>query len=145
MSLAGVADGVIAGMEQGFDFVMCNFAAPDMVGHTGDYSATLTAVEATDVQIGRCLEAAGRLGYAALVTSDHGNAEEMLDELGQPKTSHNCNRVPLALSLPPSLGGRLVLKGDAASSLRDVAPTICEVMGVGIPAEMTGRSLVVRM
>ncbi|MES1919710.1 hypothetical protein MHBO_001492 [Bonamia ostreae] len=145
MSMDGVKEAVIDAMDLKYDFIMCNFAPPDMVGHTGDYKATLKAVEETDRCVGECVKAAKENGYVMLVTADHGNAEEMIDDRGDPKTSHNCNRVPFALVQPVLENGlKLGLKGDGKSSLRDVAPTVCDLMGLDVPVEMQGRSLLTR-
>jgi 2,3-bisphosphoglycerate-independent phosphoglycerate mutase len=72
--------------------VMCNFAPPDMVGHTGVYEAAIKGVEATDKGIGIILEACKKAGYALFVTADHGNAEQMFGANGQPHTAHTCNK-----------------------------------------------------
>jgi bisphosphoglycerate-independent phosphoglycerate mutase (AlkP superfamily) len=100
MSTDGVRDKVIGAIRAGeksstgkkpkYDFVMCNFAAPDMVGHTGVFDATVVAVEATDRAIGAIREVCVQEGWVLVVTSDHGNCERMLDAHGNPKTSHSC-------------------------------------------------------
>lgn len=100
MSAAEVADSVCEALQTGFPFVMCNFAPPDMVGHTGHYEATIKAVETTgnlfvqlkDFNIGRIYEKCKELGYILMVTSDHGNAEKMFDDHGKPFTAHTTNK-----------------------------------------------------
>ncbi|KAF8533450.1 BPG-independent [Trichophaea hybrida] len=126
--------------EGEYEFVMNNFAPPDMVGHTGVYSAAVQAVTATDEAIGVVYEACKKHGYVLFVTSDHGNAEEMLNEEGTPKTSHTLNKVPFVMANAPE-GWGLVKDGGV---LGDVAPTVLEVMGLPQPQDMTGRSLLVK-
>ena len=121
-----------------FDFVMCNLAPPDMVGHTGKLQPTIEAVEFTDkalgVIFGTCLEA----GVVLIITADHGNAEQMLGAGGQPHTAHTCNPVPLIVFDPR---GRRGLRQEGGS-LCDVAPTVLDLMGLPQPQEMTGSSLI---
>lgn len=81
-----------------YPFVMCNFAAPDMVGHTGKYEPALKAIEATDKAIGIIYEACKENGYVLIITADHGNAEKMVAEDGTPHTAHTCARVPLIIA-----------------------------------------------
>ncbi len=126
-----------------YAFVMCNFAPPDMVGHTGVYDKAIQAVEATDQAIGLVYAACKQHGYVLVVTCDHGNAEEMIDEEGRPKTSHTTN--PVFCIVAGEESGKVHLKdlklAHREGGLRDVAPTILKVMGLPIPSEMTGRSL----
>jgi 2,3-bisphosphoglycerate-independent phosphoglycerate mutase len=117
------------------DFILVNYANPDMVGHTGVFEAAVAACEASDRGMGRLVEAVLAKGGAALVLADHGNAETMLDEAGRPHTAHTTNPVPLIL-----VGaGQVRLRGGGV--LGDVAPTILELLGLPVPEEMTGRSL----
>ncbi|MEZ0471379.1 2,3-bisphosphoglycerate-independent phosphoglycerate mutase [Luteimonas salinilitoris] len=119
-----------------FDVVICNFANPDMVGHTGDLQAAIRAVETVDRALGEVVEAARAKGGEVLVTADHGNVEMMRDpETGQPHTSHTVGPVDL-IYVGDREGG---LRGDGA--LRDLAPTILDLLGLEQPQEMTGRSL----
>jgi len=111
-----------------------------MVGHTGVYDAAVTAVAATDKAIGTVFEACKQHGYVLFITADHGNAEEMLNEEGKPKTAHTVNKVPLVMANAPE-GWSLDGKGGV---LGDVAPTLLAVMGLPQPADMTGRSLLVK-
>jgi 2,3-bisphosphoglycerate-independent phosphoglycerate mutase len=120
-----------------FDAVVCNFANPDMVGHTGDLAAAIKAVEAVDVALGQVASAVAAQGGELLVTADHGNVEMMRDPTtGQPHTSHTVGPVELLYA-----GQRpaAVLRGGGA--LRDLAPTMLDLLGVAKPAEMTGSSL----
>jgi len=121
-------------------FVMCNFAPPDMVGHSGVYEATVIACEATDKAIGLVEEACKENDYVMLVTADHGNAEKMYDDKGGKHTAHTCNRVPFL-----STGNRRFKPGfeinGRKSALCDVAPTVLDLMGLDVPKEMPGKSL----
>ncbi|KAJ5920791.1 hypothetical protein N7466_009117 [Penicillium verhagenii] len=126
--------------ENKFDLVMNNFAPPDMVGHTGVYEAAIQAVAATDKAIGEIYEACKKNNYILFITADHGNAEEMLNEKGTPKTSHTLNKVPFVMANAPA-GWSLEKEGGV---LGDVAPTVLAAMGVEQPAEMTGKNLLVK-
>jgi 2,3-bisphosphoglycerate-independent phosphoglycerate mutase len=120
------------------DLIVANFANLDMVGHTGVMAAAVRAVETVDRCVGAVVEALREQGYAALITADHGNAEEMFAPAsGQAHTAHTLNRVPLLLvdDAAPGAG----LRGDGI--LADVAPTLLDLMGLDVPAEMTGASL----
>jgi 2,3-bisphosphoglycerate-independent phosphoglycerate mutase len=119
-----------------FDVVVCNIANPDMVGHTGNLDAAVRAAEAVDTAIGAIEAAVRAVGGALLVTADHGNLEQMRDpETGQPHTAHTVGPVPFVY-----LGTR-VASLRAGGALRDVAPTVLDLLGLPQPAEMTGRSL----
>jgi len=131
----GMADAIATGK---YPFLMCNFAPPDMVGHTGVYDAAVTACEATDAAIGVILEACQKHGYVLVITADHGNAEEMLDENGKPKTSHTTNLVPLNICGPEMLPFEWE---RSVGGLADVAPTVLHLMGLSIPSDMTGKSM----
>jgi 2,3-bisphosphoglycerate-independent phosphoglycerate mutase len=115
-------------------FAIINFANADMVGHTGVIEAAVTAVETVDECLGRVVEAVGERGGACLVTADHGNAEEMLEEDGSPDTAHSLNQVPFLVTLEDA-------KLDGEGILADVTPTALALLGIEQPAEMTGRSL----
>ncbi len=123
-----------------FEFLMNNFAPPDMVGHTGVYKAAIQGVAATDAAIGSVYDTCVKEGYVLFVTSDHGNAEEMLDDKGSPKTSHTTNKVPFVMANAPK--GWSLKKQDGV--LGDVAPTLLDAMGLEQPKEMGGHSLLVR-
>ncbi|KAK2743270.1 hypothetical protein FQN57_004959 [Myotisia sp. PD_48] len=126
--------------EKKFDFLMNNFAPPDMVGHTGVYEAAIQGVAATDAAIGRVYEACKENGYILFVTADHGNAEEMKNPDGSPKTSHTTNLVPFIMANAPA-GWSLKKSGGV---LGDVAPTILDAMGLDQAKEMDGSSLLVK-
>jgi 2,3-bisphosphoglycerate-independent phosphoglycerate mutase len=115
-------------------FAIINFANADMVGHTGVIEAAVTAVETVDACLGRVVEAVHESGGACLVTADHGNADEMLEDDGSPDTAHSLNPVPLIVT-----AGADSLDGEGI--LADVAPTILALLGIERPNEMTGRSL----
>ncbi|EEQ30576.1 putative phosphoglycerate mutase (2,3-diphosphoglycerate-independent) [Microsporum canis] len=123
-----------------YEFLMNNFAPPDMVGHTGVYEAAIKGVAATDAAIGCVYEACKKHGYILFVTADHGNAEEMKNADGSPKTSHTTNLVPFVMANAPE-GWSLKKSGGV---LGDVAPTVLDVMGIEKPEEMDGSSLLVR-
>jgi len=138
MSAYEVTDKLVAAIESDqFDLVVVNFANTDMVGHTGDLSAAIKAVEAVDRCLGRLRAAVEAKGGALLITADHGNAEMMTDPTThEPHTAHTLNRVPVVVV---GAHGRKVVDGKLA----DVAPTLLELMGLPKPATMTGRSLLV--
>jgi 2,3-bisphosphoglycerate-independent phosphoglycerate mutase len=123
--------------ERDFAFAIINFANPDMVGHTGVIPAAVTAVETVDECLGRVVEAVHAKGGACLVTADHGNADEMLEEDGSPDTAHSLNPVPFVVT-----AGAESLDGEGI--LADVAPTALALLDMPQPAEMTGRSLIAR-
>ena len=122
---------------------MVNYANPDMVGHTGDLSAVIKAVEATDRGVGELLEALARVGGKAVVTADHGNCEQMWNpDTNGPHTAHTLNLVELFV-----VGEGLTKDGTTlreGGRLADIAPTVLDLMGLPKPAEMTGESLIVR-
>ena len=121
------------------DALVLNYANPDMVGHTGDFEATVTAVETVDRELGRLAPAIQRAGGHVLVTADHGNADDMGTE-AQPHTAHTTNPVPVVYLTPDGGdGGRRVRDGG---SLCDIAPTMLELLGTEAPAAMTGEPLV---
>ncbi len=138
MSAFEVADELVRLVDETlFDLVVLNFANCDMVGHTGVLPAAIKACETVDSCLGRVLEKLDSLGYAALVTADHGNAECLLDDEGNPVTAHSTNRVPLIL--PFSRFSRFSLREGGI--LADIAPTVLQLMGLARPAAMTGTSL----
>lgn len=129
-----VAERIRSGSD---DFILVNYANPDMVGHTGIIEAATRACEATDAGLGQLLEAVAERGGAALVIADHGNAEQMLAEDGRtPHTAHTTNPVPCILT-----GATAGTGLRTGGRLADVAPTVLELLGLSQPAEMTGRSL----
>ena len=140
MSVFQVATELVGKLdEKRFDFIVLNFANPDMVGHTGFLDSVVKAITAVDQCVGVVVDKVLSLGGSLLITADHGNAESMVDENGNPHTAHTCNPVPL------------VLVGDAGKGctlrsgvLADIAPTVLEILGIPKPAEMSGSSLLVR-
>jgi 2,3-bisphosphoglycerate-independent phosphoglycerate mutase len=122
-----------------YDFIVLNFANPDMVGHTGIYDAAVKAVEVVDDCVGRIVDKILNAGGAVLLTADHGNAEKMVDEItGQPHTAHTTNPVPFTLIINDGL--KYQLREDGI--LADVAPTALELLHVPKPQAMTGRTLI---
>lgn len=139
MSAMGVRDATLRAIESGtYDLIVINYANADMVGHTGVYDASVEAVEALDDCVSDVVEAAIAKGGVVLVTADHGNAEVMIDEHGEPVTAHTTNPVPLLMC---GMDGASLRDGGG---LRDVAPTLLDIMGIDKPEEMTGASLLSR-
>jgi 2,3-bisphosphoglycerate-independent phosphoglycerate mutase len=139
MSAVEVADHLVAAITARYDLIVVNFANPDMVGHTGSLPATIKACEAVDIGLGRALAALDQVGGAMIVTADHGNCEMMSDPVtGGPHTAHTTNPVPVILVGGPA-GARLRDGGRLA----DLAPTVLALMGLPLPPEMTGESLIV--
>ncbi|MBD3798518.1 2,3-bisphosphoglycerate-independent phosphoglycerate mutase [Sulfuricurvum sp.] len=129
MSAPEVGDVVIKAMDEGYEFVVVNFANGDMVGHTGVFDAAIKAVEAVDAQLGRIIDAADRNDYAVVITSDHGNCEEMRDDAGNVLTNHTVGKV------------WCFVRDESVSTvhpggLNNVAPTILKLMGLEIPSQM---------
>lgn len=137
MSAIEITDKLIASILQNHpDFICLNFANPDMVGHTGNLQATIEAIDVIDTCIERLEKICKEKGYDLIITSDHGNAEEMFDEkTNQAMTAHTLNRVPF---LYVSSEKNITLKDG---SLADIAPTILKIMGIAKPLEMTGSPL----
>ena len=142
MSAPGITDVLCSAITAGdHDFILCNYANGDMVGHTGSIPATLKAVEVVDACLARVLAAAEGTGVRLLVTADHGNCEMMIDpETGGPHTAHTTNPVPF---LVVDRDGQAVGLRDGGA-LCDVGPTILGMLGLEQPGEMTGRDLRVR-
>ena len=140
MSAAGITDGVVEALENdGYDLVIVNFANPDMVGHTGIVGAAVTACETVDVQLGRVLSAVEAASGAALIIADHGNAEQLyVPGTTDPMTAHTTNPVPCVL-IGAGLDGVTLRDGGI---LADVAPTLLDLLGVDLPTDMTGMSLI---
>jgi 2,3-bisphosphoglycerate-independent phosphoglycerate mutase len=145
MSAPGVADALIEAIRSdAYDFIVANFANPDMVGHTGVWAATVTALGVIDECLGRVVATLESLDAAApdgpgsllIVTADHGNAEAMRDADGLPVTAHSLNPVPI-VAVGRSVAGRSLHDGVLA----DVAPTICELSGLATWEGITGTSL----
>jgi 2,3-bisphosphoglycerate-independent phosphoglycerate mutase len=137
MSAPGITDALVEAIGGGrYDFIVVNYANPDMVGHTGVWEAAVRAAEVIDGCLDRIVSATRSSGGAGIITADHGNIEEMRDEAGAPQTKHTTSLVPLVLAAERWRGARL-----RDGILADVAPTICELMGISPGPSMTGRSL----
>ncbi len=145
MSAAAVTDVAIAAIEKCvYSLVVINYANPDMVGHTGQIEATMEAIEKVDRCLGRLLTSIIKVGGTTIITADHGNAEHMLDDVGNPWTAHTTNPVPLIVVEGekvkiPGHGTNVELRSDG--KLADIAPTILDILQLPQPSEMTGRSL----
>lgn len=140
MNAYEVTDKLVAAIHSGeYDAIICNYANGDMVGHTGDFDATVKAIEALDVCVGRVVEALQAVNGQGFITADHGNAEQMLDETtGQAQTAHTTFPVPLIYVPPKGRKAHLL----AGGCLSDLAPTLLKAMDLKQPLEMTGKSLV---
>ena len=138
MSAAGVTDALVKGITSGeHDFILCNYANADMVGHSGSIPATIKAVETVDQSLARVLKAAESAGMRLIVTADHGNAEMLIDpETGGPHTAHTTNPVPLVI-----VDWEQEQRLRSGGALCDVAPTILSMLGIEQPPEMTGTTL----
>ena len=135
MSCPELTDRLVAAIQsQKYDFIVCNIANADMVGHSGKLDAAIKAVEAVDVALGRLTTAIVQAGGEMLISADHGNLEQMRADDGQPHTQHTVGPVPLVY-----VGRKARLEPGA---LRDLAPTVLALIGLAQPAEMTGHSLV---
>lgn len=143
MSAFAVAEQAAEQIRSGrFSFVLMNFANADMVGHTGNYEACIKAMEALDQCLAKVVGAAQASGYDVLITADHGNAEEMRDERGKLHTQHTLNPVPAIWVAPNTAiapkNTRVPLKDG---TLADIMPTLCSLMGLDVPKEVTGKNL----
>ena len=137
MSAFEVCDKCVERIESGaYDVIILNFANCDMVGHTGVLEAAVKAVETVDTCVGKVVDATLKMGGIAMITADHGNAEDMKQEDGSPMTAHTTNLVPFILC---GAGSEL-----RTGRLADIAPTILDVLGLACPSEMDGRTLIVR-
>jgi 2,3-bisphosphoglycerate-independent phosphoglycerate mutase len=138
MSAPEVTDKLVAAIESGrYDAIICNYANPDMVGHTGSFAAAVKAIEAIDRCLGRLVEAARKTGSELIITADHGNAEQMRDDATrQAHTAHTLNPAPFIYVGRPAEAVR------ATGNLADIAPTMLYIMGIDKPAEMNGQPLI---
>jgi len=137
MSAADIRDKIIPELEKGdADFVCLNFANPDMVGHTGVFEAAVKACETADHCASSVVEAARGNGYSSIIIADHGNSDIMVNPDGSPHTAHTTNMVPCIL-VDDAFNGTI-----KDGKLGDLAPTICKMIGVPIPAEMSGEILI---
>lgn len=136
MSAEGIKDKIIPELESGWpDFICLNFANPDMVGHTGVFQAVVKAVETVDACVKEVVETGISNGYSFIIIADHGNADYMVNTDGSPNTAHTTNLVPCILIDQD-------YKAVKSGKLGDIAPTVLKILGVEIPAEMTGNVLV---
>jgi 2,3-bisphosphoglycerate-independent phosphoglycerate mutase len=137
MSAGPITDHVVEALERrAYEFIVVNYANADMVGHTGVWSAAVEAASFLDACLGRLARAALGVAASLVITADHGNIEEMRDAEGRPQTKHTTSPVPFVLIGEPYLGAHL-----HEGSLADVAPTLCQLLGIPPGQQMTGRSL----
>ncbi len=136
MSAEGISDAILPELESGWaDFICLNFANTDMVGHTGVFNAVVTAAQTVDATTRTVVETGLKHGYSFIIIADHGNADFMINNDGSPNTAHTTNLVPC-----------IIIDKDVTAvkdgKLGDIAPTVLTILGVPIPAEMTGNVLV---
>jgi 2,3-bisphosphoglycerate-independent phosphoglycerate mutase len=143
MSAPQLTDKLVTAIESGtYDVIICNYANPDMVGHTGMFDAAVKAIETIDRCLGKVIDALHKVGGELLITADHGNAEQMSDsKTNQPHTAHTSNLVPFIYVGRASSAAAGSGSTDAGGALSDVAPTMLYLMDLEIPHEMTGTSL----
>ena len=140
MSAYEVCDNLVEAIKSDkYDVIIVNFANPDMVGHTGIIEAAIKAIEAVDECVGKALNAVLEVDGQMFICADHGNAEKLLDEDSSPFTAHTTNPVPFIVV---NYDDNAVLREGGC--LADIVPTLIEMMGMEQPAEMTGKSLLVR-
>ena len=141
MSAPEVTGKVLEELDKGiYDVMILNFANCDMVGHTGVIPAAVKAVHTVDECVKKVMDKILSMGGSALLTADHGNADKLLAEDGSPFTAHTTNPVPVCLVSETFKG--VTLRNDGV--LADLAPTLLDVMGLPVPAEMTGKTLIVK-
>jgi 2,3-bisphosphoglycerate-independent phosphoglycerate mutase len=142
MSAEQVKNNVIKALieEKDKDFILVNFANPDMVGHTGKYDASVSALKTVDKCVQEIADAAEETGTSMIITADHGNVEKMKGENGEPYTAHTTNKVPFIVI--DNSENKSDFKLRDGGCLADVAPTVLDLMEVDKPAEMTGKSLI---
>ena len=138
LSLPQVADEVIAGLGEGYEFIVTNFANGDVIGHTSNKDAKIECATQVDIHLGKVLETAKAAGYVTIITADHGNLEEMTTPDGGPHVAHTANKVPFIV-IDPAADAPYKLRDG---SLRDVAPTVLSLLGLDMPESMTGQSLI---
>ena len=139
MSAMPVTDAVCQAVDSGdYQLIVLNYANPDMVGHSGNFEATVRACEVVDQCLGRIWQAVKEAGGVLIVCSDHGNADKMRDEEGKPFTAHTPNPVPFVLAGTKASGLR------SGGSLRDIAPTVLDILKIKQPLEMTGKTLIIK-
>jgi 2,3-bisphosphoglycerate-independent phosphoglycerate mutase len=149
MSLPGVTEKLLEAMtnkEKDYKLIVCNFANPDMVGHTGIWKAVITALESIDKSLERVVKTAQETGYVVMLTADHGNADQMLNIDDGVRTAHSCNPVPFIIinsKTDVKLREPCANPADlsASLSLANIAPTVCQYLGLEQPPQMKSRSL----
>jgi 2,3-bisphosphoglycerate-independent phosphoglycerate mutase len=141
MSAEHVTDELVRAITSGdYDLIVCNYANGDMVGHTGNLTAAIEAVEYIDHCLSRVVDALRSVNGHCLITADHGNAEQMSDpSTGQPHTAHTSELVPLIY-----VGSEAIELLPTGGKLTDIAPTLLTIMHLPVPAEMTGDSLILK-
>jgi 2,3-bisphosphoglycerate-independent phosphoglycerate mutase len=137
MNAAEVTGAIIEAIDEDFDFILANYANPDVLGHTGNIPATVRALEACDYCIGKILEKADENFYDVVITSSHGNCEFMKDANGKVITTNTLSKVPFVIC-----NKEYKLKKNG--SLKDVIPTIVDIYEISKPKEMTGESLIIK-
>ena len=145
MSAYEVADRAVKELDTGkYDVMILNFANCDMVGHTGVFDAAVKAVKTVDECVKQVVDKVLSMGGEAIITADHGNADKMLDENGHPFTAHTTNLVPFIVVGEKYKGKKLPhpYPGEKGGKLSDIAPTLLTMMGIPVPKEMTGKSLI---
>ena len=130
MSANEITDSLLKEMDDNYDFIFLNFANGDMVGHTGNYDATIKAVETIDLMLGKIYDKCMKLGYTLMITADHGNCECMVDNDGNVITSHTSNKVPFIITDKN-------VKVDNIDKLSDIAPFVLKYLDLKVPSEMT--------
>jgi 2,3-bisphosphoglycerate-independent phosphoglycerate mutase len=137
MSVGLVTEETLKAIEEDYDFILVNFANPDMLGHTGNLKAAIDGIEMCDFCLGKIYDKAQEYFYDLLITADHGNAEEMVDKSGNIITSHTTAKVPFIIC-----DDKYKIKQEG--SLRDIVPTIINMYEIKKPDEMTGESLIIK-
>lgn len=143
MSAEEVTSELLKELPKDYNLYVVNYANSDMVGHTGNYSAAVKAVESLDSFVNQIKEKCLELGIPLLITADHGNSDEMVYDDGSPHTSHTKAPVPFCFIHPSFQGKSLSLTKENDLALKDIAPTILNILGVDKPAMMTGESIFV--
>mgnify|MGYP001573982094 CR=1 FL=1 len=146
MMAPAITDRILQAIEnQSFDFILANYANPDTIAHTGNYDATIEAVKAIDKEIGRIIKGIENTETILVITSDHGNAEELLNPMtGSSETQHDPNPVPFHVIAPEFKNKKFYNQNNIRQPigiLADIAPTILTLMEIPVPKEMTGRNL----
>lgn len=147
MSLPEVTTNLLQAMDKGYELIVCNFANPDMVGHTGVWDAVIKAIEAVDNSIRQVSEKAKSTGYVLMITADHGNADQMYDPSGEVRTAHSTNMVPFVVYNSNAAIKLKEPKSDsnnvyASTTLANIAPTILEYLDLPKPSQMLAASLI---